>query len=171
MVRSKYCAPGNGATLIDVQAETSQMLPSTSNSFPVSSPVSQNIASASTSVPTSASVSGASSTTLVTPPELEQTLAMLTSHRTVLGYLLLSRTTPVRIIRHSGVVFEGDQGRRYAGAVGKIVDAVRSGLDDVGADGADSDEVRFMRIRTKRHELMISPDEHYLLAVLHDPTS
>ena len=53
------------------------------------------------------------------------------------------------------------------------------------------DEVRFMRIRTRRHELMISPgmclserctfclwltrplciDDRYLLAVLHDPSS
>ena len=50
------------------------------------------------------------------------------------------------------------------------------------------DDVRFMRIRTRRHEIMISPgaccvhgltevsdgastDERYLLAVLHDPTA
>lgn len=54
------------------------------------------------------------------------------------------------------------------------------------------DEIRFMRIRTKRHEIMISPgthlspfvtsratdrptrvipDERYLLAVLHDPAT
>ena len=81
---------------------------------------------------------GTSTAAVVTPPELEQTLAMLSSHRTVLGYLLLSRTSPVKIIRHSGVVFEGDQGKRYAGAVSRIVDAVRHGLDEVGADGADS---------------------------------
>ncbi|KAH8110279.1 hypothetical protein DFH11DRAFT_797080 [Phellopilus nigrolimitatus] len=153
--------------LNQAMAATSPTIPSTSSSFPVSS--SSKPPSSSTLTP--ANTNGASSTTLVTPPELEQTLAMLSSHRTVLGYLLLSRTAPVKIIRHSGVVFEGEQGRRYAGAVGKIVNAVRSGLDDVGVDGADSDEVRFMRIRTKRHELMISPDERYLLAVLHDPTS
>lgn len=50
------------------------------------------------------------------------------------------------------------------------------------------DEVKFMRIRTKKHEIMISPgkqlaqhefpmyiefslDDRYLLAVLHDPTT
>lgn len=62
---------------------------------------------------------------------------MLSSHQTVLGYLLLSRTSPVKIIRHSGVVFEGDQGRRYAGAVSRIVDAVSYGLDEVRADSAE----------------------------------
>ncbi|EJD05348.1 uncharacterized protein FOMMEDRAFT_165802 [Fomitiporia mediterranea MF3/22] len=141
-------------------------IPSTSSSFPVSSD--QTTPSKQSNTPAS---SGTSSTALVTPPELEQTLSMLSSHRTVLGYLLLSRSTPVRIIRHSGVVFDGEQGRKYASAVSKIVEAVHSGLEHVGIDGGDTDEVRFMRIRTKRHELMISPDERYLLAVLHDPTS
>src|SRR5205823_4594019 len=98
----------------------------------------------------------------------------LSAHRTVLGYLLLSRTQPVSIIRHSGVVFEGDQGRKYAAAVGRIVESVRTGLEEVSTGNSDvvrlfphcfrshcltsvKDEVRFMRIRTKRHELMISP--------------
>ncbi|KZT20228.1 hypothetical protein NEOLEDRAFT_1076146, partial [Neolentinus lepideus HHB14362 ss-1] len=96
-------------------------------------------------------------------PELEQTLALLSSHRSVLGYMLLSRSQPVSIIRHSGVVFEGEQGRKYAQAIGRIVESVQAGLAD--------DDVRFMRIRTRRHEIMISPDERYLLAVLHDPTT
>ncbi|EMD34585.1 hypothetical protein CERSUDRAFT_54587 [Gelatoporia subvermispora B] len=100
---------------------------------------------------------------MATPPELEQTLTMLTSHRTVLGYMLLSRSHPITIIRHSGVVFEGDQGKKYAGAVGRIVQSVQTGLEE--------DDIKFMRIRTKRHEIMISPGERYLLAVLHDPTS
>ena len=78
------------------------------------------------------------SATLTTPPELEQTLNMFSSHRTVLGYILLSRGSPASIIRHSGVVFEGEQGRKYASAVTKIVEAVRSGLEEVGADGADT---------------------------------
>ncbi|KAF9448531.1 hypothetical protein P691DRAFT_792472 [Macrolepiota fuliginosa MF-IS2] len=95
---------------------------------------------------------------------LEQTLSTLTSHRSVLGYLLISRggSLSASIIRHSGVVFEGEKGRKYAGVIARIVDSVQSGLEE--------DEVRFMRIRTKRHEIMITPDERYLLAILHDPT-
>ena len=66
-----------------------------------------------------------------TPPELEQTLATLSAHRTVLGYLLLARSSqPLRIIRHSGVVFDGENGRKYARSIAKIVDAVRVGLDE-----------------------------------------
>ncbi|EDR02237.1 uncharacterized protein LACBIDRAFT_254168 [Laccaria bicolor S238N-H82] len=97
------------------------------------------------------------------PPELEQTLSLLSSHRSVLGYILVARGHHPSIIRHSGVVFEGEQGKRYAAAVARIVESVQGGLEE--------DEVRFMRIRTKRHELMISPDDRYLLAVLHDPAT
>jgi len=105
------------------------------------------------------------------PPELEQTLALLSSHRSVLGYLLLSRGDQVSIIRHSGVVFEGEHGRKYASVIGRIVESVQAGLEEVSGEENDGDHIRFMRIRTKRHELMISPDDRFLLAVLHDPAT
>ncbi|KAI0030582.1 hypothetical protein K488DRAFT_53891, partial [Vararia minispora EC-137] len=105
------------------------------------------------------------------PPELEQTLAMLSSHRSVLGYLVLSRGHPASIIRQSGVVFEGEQGRRYASAVARIVESAQSALIEASGEENEGDDIRFMRVRTKRHELMISPDRRYLLAVLHDPAT
>lgn len=72
------------------------------------------------------------------PPELEQTLALLTSHRSVLGYMLLSRTQPVTIIRHSGVIFEGEQGKKYAHVIGRIVETVHAGLEEVSAESAEA---------------------------------
>ncbi|KAH9930461.1 uncharacterized protein BXZ73DRAFT_47539 [Epithele typhae] len=118
-----------------------------------------------------AASSSAASQPLVMPPELEQTLTVLTSHRSVLGYMLLSRGQPVTIIRHSGVVFEGEQGKKYASAIARIVQSVQVGLEEITSGQSDTDEIRFMRIRTKRHEILISPDERYLLAVLHDPAT
>jgi len=110
-------------------------------------------------------------------PELEQTLSMLSSHRSVLGYMLVTRGHHPSIIRHSGVVFEGEQGKRYASVVARIVESVQTGLEEVRVDDGltagetDVDEIRFMRIRTKKHEILISPDDRYLLAVLHDPAT
>ncbi|KAG6853549.1 hypothetical protein C0991_003340 [Blastosporella zonata] len=101
-----------------------------------------------------------SSSSSAMPPELEAQLAMLSSHRSVLGYMLVSRGHPVSIIRHSGVIFEGEQGRKYATVIGRIVESVQGGLEEVHAGETDGDEVRFMRIRTKRHELMISPGSY-----------
>ncbi len=60
-------------------------------------------------------------------PELEQTLALLSSHRSVLGYMLLSRGHPTSIIRHSGVVFDGEQGKKYAGVISRIVETAQLG--------------------------------------------
>jgi dynein light chain roadblock-type len=68
------------------------------------------------------------------PPELEQTLAMLSAHRSVLGYLLLSRGDQVSIIRHSGVVFEGEHGKKYASVIGRIVESVQTGLEEVSGE-------------------------------------
>ena len=97
--------------------------------------------------------STSASQTLVTPPELEQTLTLLTSHRSVLGYMLLSRGQPVTIIRHSGVVFEGEQGKKYASAIARIVHSVQTGLEDVSGghnDGVSpSSDVAFTSIRPR----------------------
>jgi len=73
--------------------------------------------------------------------ELEHTLALLSSRRSVLGYVLLSRGHPVSIIRHSGVIFEGEQGRKYASVIGKIMESVQGGLEEVYGSDGDSDGV------------------------------
>ena len=161
-----------------------------------------------------AASSTSASQSLAMPPELEQTLTILTSHRSVLGYMLLSRSQPVTIIRNSGVVFEGEQGKKYASAIARIVHSVQTGLEDVSSGQSDTvspcsqvhsydpaallvshrpprfgvfsdhsrslnwraqprtdpgfptvqDEIRFMRIRTKRHEIMISPGAYHVCA-------
>ncbi|KAG8740390.1 hypothetical protein FRC12_016018 [Ceratobasidium sp. 428] len=99
------------------------------------------------------------------PPEVEHTLSRLSTHRNVRGILILARQGS--IIRYTGAAFEGEQGRKYAAVVKKIVDCCHAGLEDVGEEG---DELKFMRMRTKKHELMISPDERYILVVLQDPS-
>jgi dynein light chain roadblock-type len=67
-------------------------------------------------------------------PELEQTLSMLSSHRSVLGYMLVTRGHHPSIIRHSGVIFEGEQGKRYAAVVARIVESVQTGLEEIRGD-------------------------------------
>jgi len=74
------------------------------------------------------------------PAELEQTLSMLSSHRSVLGYILLSRGEQVSIIRHSGVVFEGEQGKKYAAVIRRIIESVKAGLEEVS--GEENEGVR-----------------------------
>lgn len=81
------------------------------------------------------------------PAELEQTLALMTSHRSVLGYLLITRGVHPRMIRHSGIVFEGEQGKKYAAVIARIVETVQAGLEEIQGEDAvgetdDADLVR-----------------------------
>ena len=92
------------------------------------------------SVPT-----GASNANTTTPPEIEQTLTMLSGHRSVLGYMVLSRGGTVSIIKHSGVVFEGDQGKKYAGVIERIVDSVQTGLEEVSGEQNEGVSVALWR--------------------------
>ncbi|KAF7299640.1 hypothetical protein HMN09_00969400 [Mycena chlorophos] len=126
---------------------------------------------ASTSTLTNNTPPAASAAAAGVTPELEQTLSLLSSHRAVLGYILITRGSPVSIVRHAGVVFDGEQGKKYAAAIGKMVESVQTGLEEVHSGDGDSEDLRFLRIRTKRHEIMISPDDRYLLAVLYDPST
>lgn len=89
------------------------------------------------SQPTGTGTNQASTSASGMSPELESTLALLSSHRSVLGYMLVSRGHPVSIIRHSGVVFEGEQGRKYASMIGRIVESVQGGLEEVHAGEID----------------------------------
>ncbi|KAG2068509.1 hypothetical protein BDR04DRAFT_1129219 [Suillus decipiens] len=89
--------------------------------------------------------------------ELKQMLTLLSSHRSILRYILLSCRD------------HGEQGKKYTSVIGKMVESVQAGLEEVSRSENDGDQIHFMRIWTKHYEIMISPDERYLLAVLHDP--
>ncbi|CDR40303.1 RHTO0S05e01068g1_1 [Rhodotorula toruloides] len=132
------------------------------------------------------------------PPEVEATLARLTSYKDVQGVLILARPNGI-ILRSSGSLFalppssaavsspppraEGDEegeekeeesgpktsevARKYARAATRMVEAIGIEVRDCDEDKAD--DLRFLRIRTKRHELIITPDEQYILVVVQDP--
>jgi len=57
--------------------------------------------------------------------------------------MLLSRGHPVSIIRNSGVIFEGEQGCKYASAIGRIIESVQGGLEEVY--GSDNDGVSILK--------------------------
>ncbi|GAA5880303.1 hypothetical protein JCM16303_003888 [Sporobolomyces ruberrimus] len=132
------------------------------------------------------------------PPEVDATLNRLTSYKNVQGVLILSRPNGI-IIRSAGTLFalspsntarddpevsrEGEEdpgeekivpttselARNYAKAATRMVEAV--GTDVRGLGEEENDDLRFLRVRTKRHELMITPHEQYLLVVVQDPTN
>ncbi|ORY84144.1 hypothetical protein BCR35DRAFT_303221 [Leucosporidium creatinivorum] len=133
---------------------------------------------------------------LETPPEVDATLTRLTAHKNVKGVLILSRPSGI-ILRSAGALFpvvapstpalpsapneEGAEpaaeaangsasltnelARAYAKMATRLVETVGSEVRGV----EEGDDLRFLRIRTKKHELMITPDELYILIVVQDP--
>lgn len=104
------------------------------------------------------------------PAEVEATLTKLTSHANVTGVLVLSRPEAL-VIRSGGAYFEpsGPGARDRAMRLKTVVEMVRNAIVGLERDIPKSepgDELSFLRIRTKKHEMMISPSEKYLLVVL-----
>ncbi|KAF7364939.1 Dynein light chain roadblock-type 2 [Mycena venus] len=126
-------------------------------------------------------------------PELEQTLTMLSSHRAVLGYIMLGRGHPVSIVRHSGVIFEGEQGEevrgrdyedrreRAGGAGGGAYRGWRCGRPAISANPDKTtrnyDLARSVLPQLCSHKwrgltgARMFTDDRYLLAVLYDPST
>jgi dynein light chain roadblock-type len=104
------------------------------------------------------------------PAEVEATLSKLTSHANVTGVLVLSRPEAL-VIRSGGAYFEpsGPGARERAMRLKTVVDMVRNvvvGLEKDIPKSEVGDELSFLRIRTKKYEMMISPSDKYLLVVL-----
>lgn len=104
------------------------------------------------------------------------------------------------VIRSTGSMLRGQEGqvvlRRYAGEVWKLVEATSTSVGKLEVDVSPSpsegeradrlqDDLRFLRIRTRQHELMITPgpspslvrrptdgvaDDRFVLVVVQDPT-
>ena len=76
--------------------------------------------------------------------------------------MLVTRGHHPSIIRHSGVVFEGEQGKRYAAVVARIVESVQAGLEEVRVDDGltaaatgETDVVRSLSDVDMFHETLI----------------
>ena len=93
--------------------------------------------------------------------EVEETIKRLSSHRGVKGILIMNNDGCP--IRSNGL--SQDETDNYSALVSSLAikasGVVRS-LDE-------TDELAFLRIRSKKHEIMIAPDKDYTLVVIQDP--
>ncbi|KAG7563061.1 hypothetical protein FFLO_01493 [Filobasidium floriforme] len=68
-----------------------------------------------------------------------------------MGIMVMTRAGGV--LRQSGPAFEGDKGKTYARVVVKMIESVIKGIEEL----EEGDSLKFLRMRTKKHELIISP--------------
>ena len=92
--------------------------------------------------------------------EVEETLKRIQSHKGVKGVLIMSNEgIPIR-----SNMSDADT-ENYAALVSQLAfkaSGVVRTLDD-------TDELTFLRVRSKKHEIMIAPDKDYCLVVIQNP--
>lgn len=55
---------------------------------------------------------------------------------------------------------------QYAGLMSQLADKARSVVRDLDP----SNDLTFLRVRSKKHEIMVAPDKDFILIVIQNPT-
>eukprot|EP00891_Asterochloris_glomerata_P005362 jgi/Astpho2/5362/fgenesh1_pm.00075_%23_19_t len=100
---------------------------------------------------------------------VEETLKRISSHKGVLGVIIISGDgIPIRS------TFENNVAVQYAALVSHFTSKARSAVKIVSKNDPDN-ELQFIRIRSKKHEIMIAPDfdkaHDYQLIVVQNPST
>nr|XP_040574307.1 dynein light chain roadblock-type 2-like [Lepeophtheirus salmonis]ACO15208.1 Dynein light chain roadblock-type 2 [Caligus clemensi] len=89
--------------------------------------------------------------------EVEETLKRLVSHKGVIGTLIVnSEGVPIKSTLDSHTTTQ------YAGLLNQLVDQAKAMFKEIDS----SNDLTFLRLRTKKHEIMVAPDKDYLLIVI-----
>ncbi|KAL8425681.1 hypothetical protein ACSSS7_008345 [Eimeria intestinalis] len=92
--------------------------------------------------------------------EVEETLNRIKTHKGVRGVVVLGGDGA--ILRSS---FDAAQTAAYAGAASQLTERARSLIRDLDPQN----DVTFLRVRSKKHEILVAPDGEFLLLVVQDP--
>ncbi|KAG0348474.1 Ddynein light chain roadblock-type 1 [Podila humilis] len=94
--------------------------------------------------------------------EVEETIRRLSAKKNVQGVVVLNSLGAM--IRST---LDPTLGKLYATLMSDLVRMARDSVVELDAQ----DELSFLRIRTKKHEIMICPEREYLLIVVQIPES
>ncbi|KAM7283554.1 dynein light chain roadblock-type 1 isoform X1 [Ixodes scapularis] len=93
--------------------------------------------------------------------EVEEIFKKLQCQKGVLGVVVANNEgVPIKTTLDSATTSQ------YASLITQLCDQARTTLRDLDP----GNDLTFLRMRTKKHEIMISPDKNYILIVLHNPT-
>ncbi|GAU96178.1 hypothetical protein RvY_07663 [Ramazzottius varieornatus] len=94
--------------------------------------------------------------------EIDEILSRIKSHKGVLGVMVLTQDGV--ILRST---LDDETAASYASVVHDLVSRTRHGVRDLDP----GNDLSFLRIRTKKHEIMVAPDRDYLLIVIQNPNA
>ncbi|KAJ8925374.1 hypothetical protein NQ315_009205 [Exocentrus adspersus] len=93
--------------------------------------------------------------------EVEETMKRIQSHKGVVGTIVVnSEGIPIKSTLDNTTTVQ------YAGLISSLADKARSVVRDLDP----SNDLTFLRIRSKKHEIMVAPDKEFILIVVQNPT-
>ncbi|CAE8642364.1 unnamed protein product [Polarella glacialis] len=94
--------------------------------------------------------------------EVEETLNRIKTHKGVSGIIIVnSEGVPIRSS------LDSRQTLQYSALISQLAAKARSVVRDLDPQN----DLTFLRIRSKKHEIMVAPDRDYILIVIQDPNA
>eukprot|EP00741_Cyanophora_paradoxa_P017744 tig00000203_g17138.t1 len=94
--------------------------------------------------------------------EVEETLKRISSHKGVAGILIVN-TDGVAIRTNLDQALTA----QYAALMTQLAAKARSAVRDLDPQN----DLTFLRIRSKKHEIMVAPDKDFILIVIQNPNA
>ncbi|KAF7988034.1 hypothetical protein HCN44_007528 [Aphidius gifuensis] len=92
--------------------------------------------------------------------EVEETMKRIQSHKGVVGTIVVnSEGIPIKTTMDNTTTVQ------YAGLISQLSDKARSVIRDLDP----TNDLTFLRIRSKKHEVMVAPDKEFILIVVQNP--
>lgn len=94
--------------------------------------------------------------------EIEETLNRIKTHKGVLGIVVMNADgSPIRS------TLDQKLSLKYGGLISKLTAQARSAVRELDPQN----DLTFLRVRSKKHEIIIAPEKEYILVVVQNPTS
>merc|ERR1712125_206798 len=94
--------------------------------------------------------------------EVEETLNRIKTHKGVSGIVIVnSEGVPIRSTLETRFTLQ------YSALISQLASKARSVVRDLDPQN----DLTFLRIRSKKHEIMVAPDKEYILIVIQDPNA
>lgn len=94
--------------------------------------------------------------------EVEETINRIKTHKGVVGIVVVNlQNVPIRSTLDLGTTLA------YSNIISQLTVKARSIVRDLDP----TDDLGFLRIRSKRYEIMVAPDKEYVLIVIQDPNA
>ncbi|ORZ40135.1 hypothetical protein BCR44DRAFT_50129 [Catenaria anguillulae PL171] len=92
--------------------------------------------------------------------EVEETLKRLSAHKGVQGIVIVnSEGIPIRSTLDNSLTVQ------YSALITQLASKARSVVRDLDPQN----DLTFLRIRSKKHEIMVAPDKEYIMIVIQNP--